>query len=223
MVPTQAAATPPTERAILFIDGNNWYHGTKEAGVVDPARLDYCKIATKLVGAARQWVASRYYIGRVTSAWSSQLVSEQRAFLARFEAADPQRHSVHYGRLELRHVRSDAAHELLAYLGNLKTKIDPQVFKDLVDIGNRHKTAVTQVEKAVDVMLAVDFVIMALRNEYDTAYILSADGDYTHAVDFVRGQGKKVFAASASNGAQLAKSVNTFIRLQKPWFADCYK
>lgn len=221
-VAREAAVAATTERAILFIDGNNWYHGLKDVGVLDPAQLDYRKIATKLVGPARQWVASRYYIGRVTAAWSQQLVADQRRFLASFEAADA-RNTVHYGRLELRSVRSEAAHELLAYLGSLKTKIDPKVYADLIAIGNRHKTAQTQVEKAVDVMLAVDLVIMAQRNEFDSAYILSADGDYTHAAQFVRDCGKKVFAAAATNGAQLAKVVNSYIRLQKAWFADCYK
>jgi len=215
------AATP--ERAILFVDGNNWFHGMKEAGVVDSAQLAYSKIAQKLVGAARTWIGTRYYIGRVTSAWSPTLVADQRRFLARYEAEDAARHSTHYGRLEPRPVRSEAAHELLAYLASLKTKIDPQVFKDLHAIGSRHKSAVTQVEKAVDVMLAVDLVVMAQRNEYETAYVLSADGDYTHAAQFVRSIGKKVFAASASPGGELAKAVNTFIRLNKGWFADCYR
>lgn len=207
---------------MIFIDGNNWYHGIKSAGVLDPARLDYCKIATKLVGPARSWLASRYYIGKVSAAWSQQLLADQRRFMASFEAADA-RNTVHYGRLERREVRSEAAHELLAYLGALKTKIDPTVYRDLVSIGNRHKLAYTQVEKAVDVMLAVDLVIMAQRNEFDSAYILSADGDYTHAAKFVRDSGKKVFAAAATSGAQLAAVVNSFIRVDKGWFADCYK
>lgn len=210
------------DRSMLFIDGNNWYHGIKNVGVLDPARLDYCKIARKLVGPARSWLASRYYIGKVSAAWSHQLVADQRRFLASFEAADA-RNTVHYGRLEPREVRSEAAHELLAYLGALKTKIDPTVYRDLVSIGNRHKVAYTQVEKAVDVMLAVDLVIMAQRNEFDTAYILSADGDYTHAAKFVRDSGKKVFAAAATSGAQLAAVVDSFIRVDKGWFADCYK
>ena len=52
------------------------------------------------------------------------------------------------------------------------------------------------VEKAVDVMLAVDLVAMAIRNEYEAAYVLSADGDYTPAVEIARSLGKKVYAAA---------------------------
>lgn len=217
------------ERAILFIDGNNWYHGIKHSGVDHLRQLSYPKIAAKLVGPAREWIGTRYYIGRMNQAWSVQLAADQRSFLAAFEASDGARPSVHYGRLEIRDVVSDAADELATYLGSLKTQIDPKVFQDLQSISQRYKTSKTQVEKAVDVMLAVDLVTMAQQNKFDTAYILSADGDYTHAADYVRGvvgpdgTNKKVFAAAASSGAQLAKVVNSFIRLQKPWFADVYK
>ena len=79
------------------------------------------------------------------------------------------------------------------------------------------------VEKAVDVMLAVDLVVMAQQDQYDTAYILSADGDYTHAAQFVRSLGKKVFAVAPTNGAQLAAAVNKFIHIDASWFTDCYK
>ena len=78
------------------------------------------------------------------------------------------------------------------------------------------------VEKAVDVALAVDMVRMADRNEYDVAYLLAADGDYTPAVEAVMGGGKKVFAAALEPGAELAKVVYRFIPLKKDWLTDCY-
>lgn len=69
------------------------------------ARLDYGKIATKLVGAARSWIASRYYIGRVSASWSEQLLADQRRFMASFDAADA-RNTGYYGRPEHREVRT---------------------------------------------------------------------------------------------------------------------
>lgn len=130
--------------------------------------------------------------------------------------------SVHLGRLEERPAESEAAHELLQYLSNLRVRVDPTVYRDLVAIGSKHKRTRIVVEKAVDVMLAVDLVVMAERNEYDAAYVLSADGDYTHAVRFVRSKGKKVFAVSASRGAQLASVVNAFIRIDAGWLTGCF-
>ena len=77
--------------------------------------------------------------------------------------------------------------------------------------------------KTVDVMLAVDMVVMAERDEFDAAYLLSADGDFTHAVGVVRSAGKRVYVASPSSGAQLASVANAFIRLDRRWFKDCYR
>lgn len=207
-------------RAVLFIDGNNWYHALKLAGVSRVGQLDYAKIALKVCG-PRIWQQTRYYIGRVSQTGNTRLYADQRSFVARFESNDS-RNTVHFGRLEQRDAKSEAAAELLEYLGNLKTRVDPQVYKDLVDIGSRHKTTKFMVEKAVDVMLAVDLVVMAERDEFDTAYIFSADGDYTHAVTVVKQQGKKVFAASASAGHQLGAVVDSFIPIDSTWLATCY-
>jgi len=127
--------------------------------------------------------------------------------------------------LEPRTVDDPAANALQSYLTDLQTRkirIDKNVFHDLQDLAARYRRTAVLVEKAVDVMLAVDMVMMAQRDEYDAAYLLSADGDYTPAVDAVRALAKKVYAASPLQGAQLAARVNRFIPLDSGWFADCY-
>lgn len=208
------------DRAIVFIDGNNWFHALQAVGVEDRGRLDYQKISQKLLG-PRTWLETRYYIGRMTQQISAKLYGEQRSFLAGLTKTD-QRISVHLGRLEPRKAKNLAAKELRQYLGNLSTPIDRTVFANLNAIARRHDDAVVYVEKAVDVMLALDLATMAMGDGYDAAYLLSADGDYTPAVAVARKLGKKVYAASPLSGAQLASAVNTFITLPKAWFADCY-
>ena len=52
-----------TERAVIFIDGNNFYHGMKSIQL-PTAELDYEKFSQKLV-MGRKWVETRYYIGQV--------------------------------------------------------------------------------------------------------------------------------------------------------------
>jgi len=211
------------DRAVLFVDGNNWYHALKEAHVHDLARLDYRRISEALVG-PRTWIGTRYYIGRVDQAWNAKDYAAQRSFLARMTADDPAgRITAHLGRLERRKEHNQVATELLHYLANLKTPIDPSVYHDLVDLAKRHRTADVLVEKAVDVMLAVDLVVMAERDEYDAAYILSADGDFTPAVEAARSVGKKVYAVSTQPGAALKQAANAFVRLDAGWFAGCYR
>ena len=207
-------------RATLFIDGNNWYHGLKALGSVDLGRLDYRRLSLKLVG-PRQWICTRYYIGRVPQSGDVTLYTSQRRFLAKLES-EP-RISTHLGRLEPRPATNPTAHDLRSYLSNLRTKIDFRVFQDLMRLARRQQKATVLVEKAVDVMLAVDLVVMAERDDFDDAYLLSADGDFTPAVEHVRSRGKKVYAVSASSGARLAAAVNSFIRIRaSSWFADCY-
>ncbi|MBI5781503.1 MAG: NYN domain-containing protein [Rhodocyclales bacterium] len=209
------------ERAVLFVDGSNWYHSLRKIGVDDLGRLSYSAISRKLAD-GRDWIATRYYIGQVRQEGNLALYAQQRRFLAALQAED-QKISIHFGRLEPRTESNPAAEELKRYLAGLTTRIDPAVYRTLVDLAQRHATLDLIVEKAVDVMLAVDLVTMAQRGEFDAAYILSADGDFTPAVGVARGFGKKVFAASAGPAAQLATVVNTFIRLKKSWFDDCYR
>ena len=209
------------DRAIFFVDGNNWYHSLKSTGMRDLGRLRYKRICEKLVG-PRTWLALRYYIPDVGIMGSPDLLQEQRDFLSQLERQDP-RISVHFGRLEPRAPENEAAKELLRYLAELKERIAIRVYKDLIALGRRHEHARIFVEKAVDVQIAVDMLNLAVNDEYDTAYLLSADGDYTPAVEAIRARGKKVFAVSPAHGAKLAAAANAYIHLEPPWFDDCFR
>lgn len=66
---------------VLFIDGNNWYHSLSGLGVRDLSRLHYGKISEKLVG-PREWLGTRYYIGKVQQAKNRRLYADQRRFLS---------------------------------------------------------------------------------------------------------------------------------------------
>lgn len=208
------------QRCILFIDGNNWYHSLKDTGVSAQGNLNYARISQKLIQ-HRQWIGTRYYIGRVQQVGNVDLYAAQRRFLNRITSQD-RRISTHLGRLEPRPFKNPAADELLRYLTKLDIRIDTGVYQDLLALANRHRKGEVQVEKAVDVMIAVDMVIMAERDEYDTAYLLSADGDFTPAVEAARNLGKRMFAVSPSFSSKLSQSCNTFIRLRRGWFSDCY-
>ncbi len=209
-----------TERTVLFIDGNNWYHGLRALGLTELRRLDYARISRKLVGPSRAWTSTRYYVGQVNQSEAPDQYAAQRRFLAELSATDP-RLSHHLGRLETRVVRNAAADELVRLLGDLPVRIDARIYSQLAALAQRHRRVAVKVEKAVDVQIAVDMVSMAQKNAYDTAYLLSADGDLTPAVSEARSLGKKVFVASPSRGAQLASAANAYIRVDADWFKDC--
>ena len=209
------------DRAIIFIDGNNWYHHLKEAGVQRTFSLDYKKVSEKLIG-PRNWAGTRFYIGRVDVRQGAQVYADSRRFLDALVKTDP-RISVHLGRIEPRTEDNEAAKEILRYIHGLSMQIDSQVFTQLVSFVKKHERTQFWVEKAVDVNLAIDMVTMAINNDYDAAYLLSADGDFTKAAEFVRSRGKKVYAASPGKGAQLAAAVDSFTHIPASWVSDCYK
>ncbi len=208
------------ERAVVFVDGNNWYHGLRDCRVRARGRLDYGKIAAKLVQ-ARIWTGMRYYIGEVVQKGNPRLYAGQQRFLGRLRKTD-ERITVHFGRLEPHSVENPCAEELLKYLNTRRVRIDQRVFHDLLSMARRHRETEVFVEKAVDVMIAVDLVLMAERDEFDVAYLLSADGDYTPAVEAVQARDKKVFGVSAQYGHKLACCCNSFMHVPAGWFNDCY-
>jgi hypothetical protein len=101
------------DRAVVFIDGNNWYHSIAGLGILDLGRLNYGKISAKLLG-PRHWVATRYYIGQVPQTENKALYADQRKFLATLRATDS-RISTHLGRLERRPMKDATATELRRY------------------------------------------------------------------------------------------------------------
>lgn len=86
-------------------------------------------------------------------------------------------------------------------LGRLERRTDKRGFDRLI-------------EKGVDVRIAVDMVIGAMRNRYDVAYLLSADGDFSYVVREVIGLGKEVFVATPGQSYHLGQAATNFIKLK---------
>ena len=248
------------ERAILFIDGNNFYHGCVGGlgfSAADYREWDFIALAEKLAGPNRRVAEVRHYIGQVRQEKGDSFRYErQRRFIRALE-----RDGVVclMGRLEKRGRPDENAGALMRWLAALpgrEFKLERRFRRELEDLSRQtlprrlgawlnslaprgerlHPQAYAElhrlrceasgavwVEKAVDVMIAVDMISMAHRDAYDAAYLLSADGDFTPAVDEVRDIGKKVFAASPLYGAALAARANAFISMKRDFFAGLWR
>lgn len=212
------------DRATLFVDGNNWFHGLTETGVDDLMRLDYAKISEKLCG-PRVWKQTRYYIGALKQEWNPEDYANQRRFLNLIKEDDA-RIDVYTGRLEERPVRNPLVSELGDFLASGKGKSIPaEIRSELTSLAHRHMNVTTLKEKAVDVMLAVDMYRLAIQDEYDAAYLLSADGDFTPPVEAVCAMGKNVYGVSsrAFTSSALRAVCTAYIPLDVDWFNDCYR
>lgn len=82
----------------------------------------------------------------------------------------------------------------------------------------------TWVEKGVDVTLAVDMLRGAQRDNYDTAILVSGDGDFSHVVEAVKELGKHVENAFGRLGHSrvLRDSSDRFIILDDGFLNDIW-
>ena len=215
------------ERAIIFIDGNNFYNAMKRSDCYSH-NLNYEAFSRKLVQ-DRKWIATRYYIGQIPQDSKglnkqqkykqNDLYKKQRQFLAGLSSFN--RVQYFFGRLERKHTYLPK--QLSNWLANLPEDLSPEVSKISKQLRKLSRIP-TYVEKAVDVQIAVDMITMAHRGEYDVAYLLSADGDFTPVVKEILKIGSKVFVASPAEGAQLARAVghHRYIRMRRDFFDGCW-
>lgn len=91
-----------------------------------------------------------------------------------------------------------------------------------VTLGRLEKRGKTVIEKGVDINIAVD--MLRLANTYDTAILVSADGDFSPAVEAVKDLGKHVENAHfrGEHPYHLIKACDKFIALDKKILKDCF-
>ena len=209
------------ERAVIFIDGNNFYHGVREKLKLSSLEINYASFSSKLVK-WRTWEETRYYVGEVLEKDDLTRHVNQQKFIKSLNKHGQVSH--HFGRFERRPSKDGSRKQLKKWLKALSRRTDISVPEEVVvelrEIVDRQKPHYE--EKAVDVMIASDMISMACENKYDVAYLLSADSDFTPAIKKVREAGRKVFVASATPGYKLAEVANTFIRLKRDFFHDCW-
>jgi uncharacterized LabA/DUF88 family protein len=154
------ADEPATKRAITFIDGQNLYHGLREAfASTSHPNYDVMKLSQAICQQQGwQLKAVRFYSGypsakddpKWSAFWQKKLRSISQQSVKRFTR-------------ELRY----------------RTK----TFK--LDNGGELKRLVGE-EKGIDVRIAIDLIRLALDTEYDVAVIFSQDQDLSEAVDEIR-------------------------------------
>lgn len=212
------------ERAVVFIDGNNFYHALKKLNFFRDFDLNYPRMSQKLATEAREWIETRYYIGEVRKEGDITRRAKQDAFFAHLGKFAKVK--IFKGRVERRELKRPR--KLVRFVNQLNSFIEALQRDGVVlpasilqDAKQLAKVESTWVEKAVDVMIAVDMLSMAQNDKYDAAYLVSADGDFTPAVEKVRELGKKVFIASPASAWKLSSVANKYIEMDSEFLHDC--
>ena len=159
MTETTDSVAPDTKRAIAFFDGQNLYHGAKEAFGYTHPNYDVAKLARE-VCTRQGWhlVQTRFYTGVHTP--------EGNAFLHRFWATK---------------LSAMARQGVIVFRRKLRYQNTTVELPD-----GRQGTAVVGQEKGIDIRIALDVVSHVLENACDIALIFSQDQDLSEIADEIR-------------------------------------
>lgn len=93
-----------------------------------------------------------------------------------------------------------------------------------VRLGRLEPRGNTFIEKGVDIFLAVDMLKYAYDDMYDTAILVSGDGDFAEAVEAVKDRGKHVEHAyfKGASTVALKKACDKYIPLDETFLSPCF-
>lgn len=184
-----------SKRAIVFIDGNNFYHRAKRAGIA-PSTIDYLKLSGFICSKFGLFLRKTIYYNSIPDIRDGkEKYYAHMRFLSGLEALP--NFEVRSRKLQTHSNREliEEKARLLASLG-LCAKCGPKVEKNcMACIGDAGKK-----EKGIDVWLAVEMIELALKGEYDFAVLVSGDGDFIPALKLILSNGKKIKSASVRSG-----------------------
>lgn len=184
------------ERVMVFIDGSNLYHGLVD--YCSQTALNFEKFCNLLCGDERRLVHTYYYNIILRQNNAKEAYAGQQRFIAALQRIP------HFDFVKGRTV------------DRKRDEKCPQC---------QHEYEISyQIEKGVDIQLAVQMLVSAFDNQYDTAIIVSNDGDFSEAVKEVRRLKKTVENAEFPERlpSYLSRQCSKVISLTKDFIEPCY-
>lgn len=208
------------EKAILFIDGNNFYHNFKKLKL-NPNEIDFFKLAKLIFDHYKVEGGKIVYYNSIPDIrdgkemyYKHMQFLSQISKLPKFEVKTRklQKQSTAEVRAEKKENLSDL---------NLCDKC-----KDIVEgicfdcIGKFKKK-----EKGIDVMIAVDMVESAINDRCDFCILLSGDADFIPAMNLIKENRKKAASASSPKGYsfELREKFPFFVLKKELLLDNCMK
>lgn len=184
-------------KVAVFIDGSNFYFAVKD-GVGIQGPIDVEKLSHKLVG-KRELVRIYYYNAPPPPQEDPEIRKAQQAFRDRLGYID--------------------------YLQRRDGRLVERYFKFKCPDCKTITEYKRHLQKGVDTRLAVDLVTLAVRKYYDVGILISGDGDFTEAVNFVKEHTHKrienAFVMWYGWDRELREAADVRITLTKEFLADC--
>lgn len=180
MSPTESISVEPLapvkRRVIAYVDGFNLYFGLREKGWKRHYWLDIQELATRLMQPDQELVSVKYFTARISSFFVPRTGSLPQARIYQLQQpSSPQSKGE----------RQKVFLEALETLPKVRIIYGKYYFNPETC---EHCGARTQVpkEKMSDVNIAVEMLVDAYEDQFDTAMLISADSDLVGPVEAVR-------------------------------------
>jgi len=182
------------KKAIVFIDGNNWYHNSRQ--VVDTKYISFTKLANFICDHYKYELLQIRYYNSIPDISENELKYYQHMeFLSRLEKEGIK---VFKRKLQ-KNSNKDALNERGMIVDSLILceKCKPIVKENCINcLGN-----VSKKEKGIDVKIAVDMIRKCLiESECDVCILVSGDADFIPAILTIRDANKEVITSSVFPG-----------------------
>lgn len=185
--------------AIIFIDGNNFYHNVKLTGI-RPSTIDFEKLSRKVCAhfncKLKEIKGIKYYNSVPSIKDGVEVYNKHVSFLN-----DLKKNTIFDVKTRKLQRRSTAEllqeKQLIVQNLNLCKICLPLVEANCGDcIGMIQKK-----EKGIDVSIAVDMLnSCVIKNECDCCILISGDADFVPSLEIIRKTGKAVFSVSLTKG-----------------------
>lgn len=202
------------KKAILFIDGSNFYHGLKQNKLF--GSFSYKAF---FEGLSKNFEIPKvyFYDAIKNSQLEPEQYSKQQAFHERLRKDIPQ---IVVRARPLKYLgvndRVEKAKKLAGFCRDCKPKLDN--FLQNAGLSKLSK------EKGIDILLVTDMVKGAFQEQYQTALLATGDADYVPAVELVQALKKEVINIHfyAGSSAELRIVCNSHKLIQVDAKGNCY-
>ena len=179
------------EKAIIFVDANNWYHNLKYS--IKPSRVDICKLGKFLSGKYGFDILEIRWYASVPDIEDNKLkYLSHMKFLGHLKSRGVRVVTRKLQKLSGKELKRKRQEMVESWdLCEVCTPVVNEAFLDVVD--NQKK------EKGIDVWIAIDMVKAAI-DGVDTCVLISGDADFVPAFNLIKEIGKDVLSVSVSRG-----------------------
>ena len=180
--------------AIIFIDGNNWYHNSKQ--IINTKYIDFLKLSKFICDKFDlNFKEIRYYNSIPDISENALKYHQHMSFLKDLEKSGI--------RVFTRKLQKTSTKELLKEKTQIIESLDlceickPLIKQNCIEcIG-----VISKKEKGIDVKIASDIIRKSIiENECDVCILISGDADFIPAMQTIKDAGKEVITTSVFPG-----------------------